>query len=108
MNVVGGAFACGYMCSGLFWFIYGIVYRWGAMGKASTRGALEQEANAAEIAAIDAKSAGADGVEPTAEAEWGLQAKGGAFMNVIVWIGVISAGINLLCCVGALVRMKMQ
>ena len=101
MNVVGGAFGCGYMCSGLFWFIYGIIYRWGAMGKASTRGALEQEANADELEKIEARNADVG-------AEWGLQAKGGAFMNVIVWIGVISVGLNLLMCIGAFVRMKMQ
>lgn len=76
------------------------------MGKACTRGALKNEANADAIATIDARSAGADGVEPTAEVEWGLQAKGGAFMNVIVWMGVVGLSIQLLCITAAIIRAR--
>ena len=106
INFLAVAFGCGYACSGLFWFIFGIVWRWGKMGQASTRAALKQDANADAIAEIDARPAGLDGVEPTAEAEWGLQAKGGAFMNVILWIGTIGLGIQCLMTAIYLVKMR--
>ena len=106
LQLIGAAFGCGYACSSLFWFIFGIVWRWGSMGKACTRGALKNEANADAIATIDGRSAGADGVEPTAEVEWGLQAKGGAFMNVIVWIGVVGLSIQLLFITIAIIRAR--
>ena len=78
------------------------------MGHASTRGALKQESNAAAIATIDGLPADADGTEPSAEVEWGLQAKGGAFMNIIVWVASVCLSLQLLCIVGALIRAKMS
>ena len=98
-QVLGGLFSCALGCGQLFWVIFGFVWRWGAMGQASSRDALPTQ-NEGEL--DDAYQTRAD----TFAATHGLQQKGGAFMNVLNWIVLVSVAIQVGFCLSGIIVSK--
>ena len=88
-GILGGLTGCATCVSFLCWFIFGLIWRWGSMGQASTGAALPERDAASTDEAWDV-------IVAKEKLDHGLQISSGNFMNVLLILQCISYGITVL------------